>query len=107
MATPNPARRTRKPRSTDTGARAAAPNPRRQRVMRSLTAFMLSKRRNWSDTIDPHFHDQAHFVRDFRAFMTMSPREYAALEHPILTAFMPERERIWGSPAQTLDRPAR
>ncbi len=80
---------------------------RRQRVMRSLTAFMLSKRRNWSDTIDPHFHDQAHFVRDFRAFMTMSPREYAALEHPILTAFMPERERIWGSPAQTLDRPAR
>jgi AraC-like DNA-binding protein len=80
---------------------------RRQRVMRSLAAFMMTKGGNWSDAIDPHYHDQAHFVRDFRAFMTMSPREYAALDHPILTAFMPERARIWGSPAQTLDRPER
>ncbi|MDD3798817.1 MAG: helix-turn-helix domain-containing protein [Novosphingobium sp.] len=82
---------------------------RRQRFMRSLAAFMLAKgtERSWSDAIDPHYHDQAHFVRDFRAFMTMSPRQYAALEHPILTAFMPERARIWGSPAQTLDRPER
>ncbi|OCC24144.1 hypothetical protein MB02_09850 [Croceicoccus estronivorus] len=80
---------------------------RRQRFMRSLTAFMLAKDRNWSEAIDPHYHDQAHFVRDFRAFMTMSPREYAALEHPILNAFMQERARIWGSPAQTLDKPER
>ena len=78
---------------------------RRQRVMRSLAAFMLRKGGNWSDVIDHHYHDQAHFVRDFRAFMHMSPREYAGLDHPILTAFMPERVRIWGSPAQTLDRP--
>lgn len=79
---------------------------RRQRVMRSLAAFMLGKGGNWSDAIDHHYHDQAHFVRDFRAFMGMSPREYAALDHPILTAFMPERARIWGSPAQTLDKPS-
>lgn len=78
---------------------------RRQRVMRSLAAFMLAQGRNWSASIDDHYHDQAHFVRDFRSFMTMSPREYAALDHPILTAFMPERVRIWGSPAQTLDKP--
>ena len=80
---------------------------RRQRVMRSLAAFMLRKSGNWSDVIDHHYHDQAHFVRDFRAFMHMSPREYAGLDHPILTAFMPERVRIWGSPAQTLDRPTK
>ena len=80
---------------------------RRQRVMRSVAAFMLRKGGNWSDAIDDHYHDQAHFVRDFRAFMHMSPREYAAMDHPILTAFMPERARVWGSPAQTLDKPAR
>ena len=78
---------------------------RRQRVMRSLAAYMLRKGGNWSDAIDDHYHDQAHFVRDFRAFMHMTPREYAALDHPILTAFMPERARVWGSPAQTLDKP--
>jgi len=80
---------------------------RRQRFMRSLAAFMLEHGQNWTAAMDPHYHDQAHFVRDFRAFMTMSPREYAALDHPILHAFMHERERMWGSPAQTLDRPLR
>jgi AraC-like DNA-binding protein len=78
---------------------------RRQRFMRSLASFMLQKSGNWTGAMDDHYHDQAHFVRDFRAFMTMSPTEYAALDHPILSAFMIERARIWGSPAQTLDKP--
>lgn len=78
---------------------------RRQRVMRSLAAFMLDEPRNWTGVLDDQYHDQAHFVRDFRAFMRMSPSEYAALDHPILGAFMAERARIWGSPAQTLDKP--
>jgi hypothetical protein len=38
--------------------------------------------------------------------MTMSPSEYAALDHHILTSFMEARARIWGSAAQTLDPPA-
>ena len=80
---------------------------RRQRFMRSLADFMLHARNNWTAAIDPHYHDQAHFVRDFRAFMTMSPSEYAALDHPIVGAFMKERARIWGTAAQTLDRPGR
>jgi hypothetical protein len=37
--------------------------------------------------------------------MGMSPSEYAAMEHPILSTFMVERQRVWGSPVQTLDRP--
>ena len=78
---------------------------RRQRFMRSLAEFMLEHATNWSDAMDAHYHDQAQFVRDFRAFMRMRPREYAALEHPILAAFMRERERNWGAAAQTLDRP--
>jgi AraC-like DNA-binding protein len=79
---------------------------RRQRIMRTLSAFMLAERANWSQVIDAHYSDHAHFTHEFHAFMDMSPREYAALDHPILSAFMAERARIMGSPVQTLDRPS-
>ncbi|MEE1876657.1 helix-turn-helix domain-containing protein [Altererythrobacter litoralis] len=79
---------------------------RRQRFMRSLTSFMLHKGSKWTDVIDEHYHDQAQFTREFRAFMSMSPSEYAAQDHPILSSFIEARARMWGSPAQTLDRPA-
>jgi AraC-like DNA-binding protein len=79
---------------------------RRQRFMRSLTAFMLQRGTRWTEAMDAHYHDQAQFTREFHEFMTMNPSEYAALDHPILTSFMEARARIWGSPAQTLDPPA-
>ncbi len=79
---------------------------RRQRFMRSLTTFMLQRGGRWTEAIDGHYHDQAQFTREFRAFMTMNPSEYAALDHPILTSFMEARARVWGSAAQTLDPPA-
>lgn len=78
---------------------------RRQRMMRTLAAFMLSAKTTWSQVIDLHFTDHAHFTHEFQAFMHMSPSEYAALDHPILAAFMAERARVMGSPVQTLDRP--
>ena len=78
---------------------------RRQRFMRSLTTFMLHPGAKWTDAMDEHYHDQAQFTREFHTFMGMSPSAYAALEHPILTAFVEARARIWGSPAQTLDKP--
>ena len=79
---------------------------RRQRFMRSLAAWMLGGMGRWSPAIDELYTDQAHFNRDFHAFMGMGPSEYAALPHPILSAFMEQRARTLGSPAQTLDRPA-
>ncbi|MBX7458872.1 helix-turn-helix domain-containing protein [Qipengyuania sp. 1NDH17] len=78
---------------------------RRQRMMRSLAAFMLSDGKSWTETIDRHYHDQAHFVHEFHTFMGMSPTQYAAMPHPVLAAFMEERQRVWGSPVQTLDTP--
>ena len=78
---------------------------RRQRLVRTLAAFMLEDSSTWSAVIDRNYHDQSHFVREFQQFMAISPSEYAALDHPILKVFMAERMRIWGSPAQTLDRP--
>ncbi len=78
---------------------------RRQRMMRTLSAFMLTEKSKWSSVIDEHYHDQAHFVHEFHAFMDMSPSEYAAMPHPVLSAFMKERQNVMGSPVQTLDRP--
>lgn len=79
---------------------------RRQRLMRTLAAFMLGDGASWTEAIDAHYHDQAHFVHEFHSFMGMSPSEYIRRPHPILSAFMAERQRVWGSPVQTLDRPA-
>lgn len=78
---------------------------RRQRLMRTLGAFMLAPEASWSQVIDRHYHDQSHFVHEFHAFMGCTPSEYAAKPHPVLSAFMAERARVWGSPAQTLDKP--
>lgn len=78
---------------------------RRQRFMRSLTTFMLHPGGRWTDAMDQHYHDQAQFTREFHTFMGMPPSAYASMEHPILSAFVEARARIWGSPAQTLDKP--
>ena len=78
---------------------------RRQRFMRSLAQFMLDRSLKWIGAIDQHYHDQAQFVRDFREFMGMSPRQYAALPHPVLERFMYERARVHGAAVQTLDVP--
>lgn len=78
---------------------------RRQRFMRSLAQFMLDRSLKWIGAIDAHYHDQAQFVRDFHAFMGMSPRQYAAMPHPVLERFMYERARVHGAAVQTLDVP--
>jgi AraC-like DNA-binding protein len=78
---------------------------RRQRFMRSLAKFMLDPGLTWIGALDSHYHDQAQFVRDFRAFMGMTPRQYAALDHPILGAFMQERARHDRAAVQALDGP--
>jgi AraC-like DNA-binding protein len=80
---------------------------RRQRFMRTLSAFMLQKDRRWTGAMDDHYYDQAQFSREFAEFMTMNPSEYASRDHPILSAFMEARARLWGSAAQTLDKPSR
>ncbi|MFB0612997.1 helix-turn-helix domain-containing protein [Aurantiacibacter poecillastricola] len=58
---------------------------RRQRFLRSLGKFTINPDRGWSASLDGHYVDQAHFVRDFRSFMDMTPSEYAQMPHPILS----------------------
>lgn len=79
---------------------------RKQRFMRSLSAFMLDPDANWTGTIDGIYYDQSHFVRESHEFLGMSPSDYAALDLPILKGFLKERQRVRGSPVQTMDLPA-
>ena len=78
---------------------------RRQRFMRSLAQFMLDPDLGWIGAIDSLYCDQSHFVRDCQYFLRRSPREYAAIDHPIMAVFLRERMRAHGSAVQTLDDP--
>lgn len=78
---------------------------RRQRFMRSLAQYMLDPSLKWIGALDGHYHDQAQFVRDFREFMGMTPREYSARDKPVIGAIMRERARIAGQAVQALDSP--
>ena len=78
---------------------------RRQRFMRSLAQYMLDPSLRWIGAIDSHYHDQAQFVRDFHAFMGMSPSEYAGIPHPVLSAVMRARQEAAGAAVQALHLP--
>ena len=78
---------------------------RRQRFLRSLAQFMLDPSLKWIETLDSHYHDQAHFVRDFKRFMGMSPSEYARLPHPVLGAAAHARKAVAGEAVQVLHKP--
>jgi AraC-like DNA-binding protein len=79
---------------------------RRQRFMRSIAQFILDPSMKWIGAMDFNYYDQAQFVRDCKQFLGMTPRQYAALDKPILEAVMRERARIAGAAVQTLDGPA-
>jgi len=78
---------------------------RRQRFLRSLVQYALDPSRKWVQAIDPHYHDQAQFVRDFHRFMGVSPREYTARPHPILDTMLRARVAAMGSAVQVLHPP--
>lgn len=78
---------------------------RRQRFLRSLAQYAIDPSLKWIGALDPQYYDQAQFVRDFKEFMGMSPRQYAALDKPILSAVMRARAQLAGRAVQALDAP--
>ena len=78
---------------------------RRQRFLRSLAQFMLDPSLKWISTLDWHYVDQAHFVRDFQRFMTMRPSQYAAQDHPVLRSAARARAVATGVAVQALHQP--
>ena len=80
---------------------------RRQRFLRSLGKFMLDPSMRWINSLDTAYWDQAHFIRDFRSTMGMTPGEYARRDHPIVAAAVAVTHRGSGIPMQGLYDPAR
>ena len=78
---------------------------RRQRFLRSLAQFMLDPAMTWISTLDSQYVDQAHFVRDFKRFMGMSPSAYAARDHPVLRTAAQARAAAAGAAVQALHQP--
>ena len=78
---------------------------RRQRFLRSLAQFMLDPSLSWIAAMDGQYHDQAQFVRDFKAFMGLTPRQYAAMPHPILEPIMQQRMADQGAAPPRIDLP--
>lgn len=78
---------------------------RRQRFLRSLAQFMLAPEGSWSEALDGQYYDQAHFVRDFKSFMGMTPSGYAEKDHPILDRIMAQRMADQGAAPTPTDLP--
>lgn len=78
---------------------------RRQRFLRSLASFMVDPSMNWIRSLDSHYHDHAHFVRDFRWFMGIRPSDYAAMEHPVTAVVVRARHALRGEAMQLLHQP--
>jgi AraC-like DNA-binding protein len=78
---------------------------RRQRFLRSLAPRLLDPGLKWTKVLDSNYHDQAHFSRDFRDFMGMTPREFLAMPRPISKAAVRARLEALGQPLQVLHGP--
>ncbi len=78
---------------------------RRQRFLRTLASFMRSPKAKWASVLDPQYHDQAHFNRDFQRFFGMAPSRYLELEKPIVLAGAMARMAALGDPLQGLHAP--
>ncbi|WP_411291898.1 helix-turn-helix domain-containing protein [Sphingorhabdus sp.] len=79
---------------------------RRQRFLRTMATAMEHPELKWSDALDRHYFDQAHFNREFHQFMGMSPGQYLAMPRLISIASNRERAHIVGQLLQALQIPA-
>jgi AraC-like DNA-binding protein len=75
---------------------------RRQRFLRTLALLMRQPAAKWGEILDPQYYDQAHFNRDFQRFFGMAPKQYLALEKPIVMVGAMARMKALGDPLQGL-----
>jgi AraC-like DNA-binding protein len=75
---------------------------RRQRFMRTLNNITEQADRPLGVLLDETYHDQAQFIREFQAYMGMTPSAYFKLPRVLLSAIALERRRVLGEHFQLL-----
>jgi AraC-like DNA-binding protein len=75
---------------------------RRQRFLRTLGKVRDRLDQPLGQLIDSAYYDQAHFNRDFKAHMGMTPLAYFRLPREALRRAVEERRRVLGAPVQGL-----
>ena len=75
---------------------------RRQRFLRTLAKVRDRLDQPLGELIDSGYYDQAHFNRDFKACMGMTPLAYFRLPREALRRAAEERHRVLGAPVQGL-----
>lgn len=80
---------------------------RRQRFLRTLAQVRDSLDGPLGRRIDTHYYDQAHFNRDFKAYMGMTPLAYFNSPREVLRRAFIGRDQLLGAPLQGLHVPSK
>ena len=77
---------------------------RRQRFLRTLDKIKNRLDQPLADVVDGAYYDQAHFNRDFKAYMGMSPTAYYRSPREVMRRAAEERMRVVGASMQGLHK---
>lgn len=78
---------------------------RRQRFLRTFAAIRDQPLGAWGRLLDERYADQPQFIREFRYFIGLSPRDYFSRPWPFMIAAGDARKALLGAPVQGLHRP--
>ena len=78
---------------------------RRQRFLRTLAKVRDALDQPIGKLIDSQYYDQAHFNRDFKAFMGMTPMAYFSSPRELIRRAAEGRNALLGAPVQGLHKP--
>jgi len=78
---------------------------RRQRFLRTLAKVRDALDQPIGQLIDSHYYDQAHFNRDFKAYMGMTPMAYFGSPREVMRRAAEGRRALLGAPVQGLHIP--
>ncbi len=72
---------------------------RKYRALGAAVRLGMGEARNWADAAGDAFYDQAHFIREFKAFTGMTPTRFQATITPLTRITMTRRRQLPGLPS--------